>query len=546
MIKFIKPRRAGSQRRVKSNRQDERPVNQPEQKGKTTGSSNKKGLNTDLDSNLREIKAILNHCSDVVYREFLLAQNEQIRLALIYTDGLADITQISDQIMRALALEVPMAASGQQITKARALEFIKQRGLCIQKIKESELLEDIIHAILSGDTVLLVDGHATAIINGSRGWEKRSIVEPEAEPTVRGPREAFVESLRVNTSLIRRKIKSPNLKSEVLRLGEVTDTDVVIMYVEGIVNEKLVAEVKSRLKRIKIDGILESGYIEELIEDNPWSVFPTINHTERPDRVAAMLLEGRVAILVDGTPFVLIVPNLFVEYLHAGEDYYERFLFSSAVRMLRFLAMLIALTLPGLYVTVVSFHHELLPTALLLSIAAQHEAVPYPVIIEVLLMEVTFEILREAGIRLPRPIGQAVSIVGALVIGEAAVRAGLVAASTVIVVAGTGIASFVISYNVSISLRLLRFFIMFLSAFLGLFGLISGLAVIGIHLCTLRSFGVPYLSPVVPTTGIDLTDTVVRAPWWGMLSRPRLIARQNQKRQGQGLKPSPPPPRRNG
>lgn len=546
MIKFIKPRRTGLQNRDKSKRPDERPVYQAEQNGKTTGSSNKKLLNTDLDSNLRVIKAILNHCSDVVYREFLLAQNEQLRLALIYTEGLADITQVSDQIMRALALELPMAASGRQITKARALEFIKQRGLCIQKIKESELLEDIIHAILSGDTVLLVDGHATAIINGSRGWEKRSIVEPETEPTVRGPREAFVESLRVNTSLIRRKIKSPYLKSEALRLGEVTDTDVVIMYVESIVNEKLVAEVKSRLERIKIDGILESGYIEELIEDNPLSIFPTINHTERPDRVAAMLLEGRIAILVDGTPFVLIVPNLFVDYLHTGEDYYQRFLFASSVRMLRFLAMLISLTLPGLYVTVVSFHYELLPTALLLSIAAQHEAVPYPVIIEVLLMEVTFEILREAGIRLPRPIGQAVSIVGALVIGEAAVQAGLVAASTVIVVAGTGIASFVISYNVSIALRLLRFFIMSLSAFLGLFGLISGLAVIGIHLCTLRSFGVPYLSPIVPTTGVDLTDTVVRAPWWSMLSRPRLIARQNQKRQDQGLKPSPPPPRRNG
>jgi len=543
MLKFIKPRRSASVGRRKSGSQVEHQAHKPEQDATSTGSSKKECLTQDLATNLREIKAILNHCSDVVYREFVLAQNEQLRLALIYTDGLADNAQVSDQIMRALALEVPMATPGKEITKARALEFIKQRGLCIHQINESDQLEIIIRAILSGDTVLLVDGHATAIINKARGWEKRSITEAQAEPTVRGPREAFVETLRVNTALIRRKIKSPNLKTEAFQLGEVTETDVAIMYIEGIANEKVVAEVKNRLGRIQIDGILESGYIEELIEDNPWSVFPTINHTERPDRVAGMLLEGRVAILVDGTPFVLVVPNLFVEYLQAGEDYYERFIFGSAIRLLRLLAMFITLMLPGLYVAVVSYHQELLPTALLLSIAAQHEAVPYPVIVEVLLMEVTFEILREAGIRLPRPIGQAVSIVGALVIGEAAVRAGLVAASTVIVVAGTGIASFVISYNVSISLRLLRFFIMILSAFLGLFGLVCGLAVIGIHLCTLRSFGVPYLSPLVPTTYANLADTIVRAPWWAMLYRPRLIARQNQKRQGQGLKPSAPPPR---
>lgn len=497
-------------------------------------------LSPDLEANLRQIKAVLNKCSDVVYREFVFAQNEEIRLALIYTDGLADKRQVSDQIMRALALEVPMAVPGQEITKARALELIKQRGLCIHQVKETDKLQDVVHAILSGDTVLLVEGHTTAIINGARGWETRSITDPESEPTVRGSRESFVETLRTNTSLIRRRIKSPDLKIEALRLGEVTGTDVAVVYIEGIVNDKLLTEVKSRLERIKVDAILETGYIEELIEDSPWSPFPTVNHTEKPDRVAAMLLEGRVAILVDGTPFALTVPNLFVEYLHVPEDYYERSVFSSAVRLVRFLAMLISLTLPSLYIAVLSFHYELLPTALLLSVAAQHEAVPFPVLIEVLIMELSFELLREAGIRLPRPLGQAISIVGALVIGEAAVRAGLVAAATVIVVALTGIASFAFLYSFSIAFRLLRFALMVLATTLGLFGLIGGLAVIGIHLCCLRSLGVPYLSPLVPTTGADLKDTVWRAPWWAMLSRPRLIARQDQKRQEQGLKPAPP------
>ncbi|RKO66482.1 spore germination protein [Desulfofundulus salinus] len=534
MARFIKPLRARFLDRAKH------PVNQAQEDSPGNVSWKNQVLTPHLETNLKQIKAILDKCSDVIYREFVFVQNEQIRLALIYTDGLADKGQVSDQIMRALALEVAMAVPGQEITKARALEFIKQRGLCIHQIKETDKLQDIIHAILSGDTVLLVDGHTSAIINGARGWEGRSITDPEAEPTVRGSRESFVETLRVNTSLIRRRIKSPNLKIEILRLGEVTNTDVAIAYIEGIANEKLVAEVKSRLERIKVDAVLESGYIEELIEDNPLSPFPTVNHTEKPDKVAAMLLEGRVAILVDGTPFALTVPNLFIEYLHASEDYYERFLFASAVRLIRFLSMIISLTLPALYIAVVSFHHELLPTTLLLSVAAQREAVPFPVFIEVVVMEITFEILREAGIRLPRPIGQAVSIVGALVIGEAAVRAGLVAAATVIVVAFTGIASFTFFYSASIAFRLLRFTMMLLSATLGLFGLISGLAIIGIHLCTLRSFGVPYLSPVVPTTGVDLKDVAFRAPLWSMFSRPRLIARQDQKRQEQGLKPTPP------
>ncbi|MHB1043166.1 MAG: spore germination protein [Eubacteriales bacterium] len=538
MVRFTKPVRAAFLSRSKGKGRGKQQENQPED-----ASWKDQVLSPDLETNLKQIKAILNKCSDVVYREFVFAQNERIRLALIYVDGLADKGQVSDQIIRALALEVPVVVPGQEITKARALEFIKQRGLCIHQIKETGKLQDIIHAILSGDTVLLVDGHTTAIINGARGWEARSITDPEAEPTVRGSRESFVETLRVNTSLLRRKIKSPNLKIETLRLGEVTDTDVAVVYIEGIANDKLVAEVNSRLERIKVDAILESGYIEELIEDNPWSPFPTVNHTERPDRVAAMLLEGRVAILVDGTPFALTVPNLFVEYLHAPEDYYERFLYTSAVRLIRFFSMIVSLTLPSLYIAVVSFHHELLPTTLLLSIAAQHEAVPFPVFVEVLIMELSFEILREAGIRLPRPIGQAVSIVGALVIGEAAVRAGLVAAATVIVVAFTGIASFTFAYSASIAFRLLRFAMMVMTATLGLFGLISGLAVIGIHLCTLRSLGVPYLSPVTPTTAVDLKDVVFRAPLWAMFSRPRLIARQEQKRQEQGLKPAPPPTR---
>lgn len=500
-------------------------------------------LTPSLDKNLALIRAVLGRCDDVVYREFAFAQIEQLRLALIYTDGLSDRHQISEQIMRALALEVAMAVPGperERITKARTLEFIKQRGLLMHQVREAEQLAEVVHAVLSGDAVLLVDGHARALIAGNRGWEARAITESDAEPTVRGPREAFVESLRVNTALIRRKIKSPRLKIEILTLGEVSRTDVAVAYIEGIVHPGVLAEVKRRLERLKVDAVLESGYLEELIEDHPFSPFPTVNHSEKPDRVAAMLLEGRVAILVDGTPFVLTVPNLLVEHIHAPEDYYERFLFASAVRLLRFLAATLSLVLPSLYIAVVSFHPEMLPTPLLLSIAAQREAVPFPVFVEVLVMEVAFEVLREAGIRLPRPVGQAVSIVGALVIGEAAVRAGLIAAATVIVVALTGIGSFTFAYSASIALRLLRFALMTASAALGLFGFTCGLALIALHLCTLRSFGIPYLSPIIPTTGADLKDAFFRAPWWAMLTRPKPIAVQDRVRQRRGLRPAPP------
>jgi len=414
------------------------------------------------------------------------------------------------------------------------------RGLCTHQIKETEKLQEAVDANLAGDSILLVDGHATAVINGSRGWESRAIEESQTQGVVRGPRESFVETLRTNTSLLRRKIKSKDLKIESLTLGEVTRTDIAVAYIKGMVNEGLVTEVKHRLSRIKIDGILESGYIEELIRDNPMSVFPTVGHTDRPDRVAANLLEGRVAIFVDGTPMVLTVPYFFVEAIQTPEDYYEQAIFTSFVRMLRIGSLLIALTLPSLYVAIISFHQEMLPTPLLLSIAAQREAVPFPVFVEALLMEIAFEIIREAGIRLPRQVGQAISIVAALIVGQAAVQAGLVAGATIIVVALTAMASFVVYYSGSLAFRLLRFPLMFLAASFGLFGLIGCLIVIVVHMTSLRSFGVPYLAPTGPLVPGDLKDSFVRAPWWAMKKRPHLIGQNNPVREVAGMRPKPP------
>jgi len=497
-------------------------------------------LSSSLDENLRRLKAVFAGCSDVVFREFNFAQNRQIRLALVYTDGLVDKSLVSNQIMKALSLEVPLVASGKEIGKEQALEFIVRQGLCVHQVEYADRLEKAVNAVLSGDTVLLVDGHATALINGVRSWEARSVEDSITDKVVRGPRESFVETLRTNTSLLRRRIKNPALKIEMITLGRVTQTDAAIAYVEGIASPGLLKEVKERLRRLDIDGVLESGQIEELIEDNPLSPFCTVNHTDRVDKVAAQLLEGRVAVITDGTPYVLTVPALFIEIVQDPEDYYQRYLFSSLVRITRFIAVLAVLLTSPLYVAIITYNPELLPTPLLLSIAAQREGVPLPAFVEVLLMEFVFEVLREAGLRMPQPLGQAVSIVGALVVGEAAVRAGLVGAATVIVVALAGITSFSFCYTGSITLRVIRFPMLVLAGFMGLYGVLIGVFTLVVHLSSLRSFGVPFLSPVAPLIFSDQKDFLVRAPWWAMLRRPRLIARTNPQRESPGQKPRPP------
>jgi len=497
-------------------------------------------LTRSLADNIKMFKAIFAGCSDLVFHEFNFAQHKDLHLAVIYVDGLAERALVNESIIRPLSLELPLVTRNTEPLRGRLLEIIRRNGLCVPEIEETGQVKKAVNAILSGDTALLIDGQDTALLIDTRGWEMRAIEDSYTDRLVRGPREAFVETLRINTALLRRKIKNPALKIEALTLGQVTQTDVAVAYVEGIANPKIVAEVKNRLGRIAIDSVLEGGYLEELIEDHPLSPFCTINHSDRVDKIAALLLEGRVAVLVDGSPFALTVPALFVELLHNPEDYYNRYLFMSPVRALRIFAFFVTLLTSSFYVSLITFHPELLPTPLLLSIAAQREAVPFPAIVEVLIMEITFEILREAGLRMPLPLGQAVSIVGALVLGEAAVRAGLVAPATVIVIATTAIASFTFCYSASLVLRLLRFPLLILSGFLGLPGLTFGLLAMVIHLANLRSFGVPFLYPISPLSPEELKDTGVRAPRWSLRRRPHLLT-TNLIREKAALKPQPPP-----
>lgn len=496
-------------------------------------------LSSNLDQNLELLKTIIGQSDDVVFRRFQLGMTERTKAAVVFVENMVEKGLLNRDVLKPLMMG---ARQGEFFTAGtNFLEILKNFVINVSDCKEISNLNDMVTDILSGDVILLVEGHDKAMVIDLTGWVSRNISEPETEIVVRGPRDGFTENMETNLSLIRRRLKSPNLVIEESLYGRVTKTKVSIAYIRGITSPGLEEEVKQRLKRIDLDGILESGYLEELIEDNPFSPFPQVVHTERPDRVVAAMLEGRLAILTEGTPFAMIVPSTFVSFLQSAEDYYEGYMMGSAVRLLRFLAFAISLLLPSIYIAITTFHQEMIPTRLLISVSAGRSGVPFPGLLEALLMEVTFEALREAGIRMPRAVGQAVSIVGALVIGQAAVQASIVSPLMVIVVAITGICSFAIpAYNIGITMRMLRFPMMLLAGVLGLFGVVTALLAIIIHLAGLRTFGVPYLSSLAPYHAGDNKDFLVRAPWWAMTRRPVETGERNRRRQGQDLKPAPP------
>ncbi|ATW23399.1 spore germination protein [Candidatus Formimonas warabiya] len=491
-----------------------------------------------LDKNEDYFRDLFRRCSDVVFRSFQIYTPDRIRVLVLFIDGLTNQQVVSENVVRALMIHY-LGEKGK--SSDPPVLHAQNHVISMTEVTREKRMVKLVNAVLSGNTILIVDGQSEALIISAKGWESRSVGEPQAEPLVRGPRDGFTENLRTNTALIRRRIKSSRLKAEAFEVGSLTKTAIAVLYIEGIANDKVVEEARRRIQRIKTDSILESGYLEQFIEDSPWSFFPQVDVTERPDKISGNLLEGRVAILVDNTPFALIVPVLFLQFLQTPEDYYVRPYQASFLRLLRFVTLNIALLLPSFYIAITTFHQEMLPTPLLISIAQARAGVPFPAFVEALLMELSFEIVREAGLRLPRPMGQAVSIVGGLVIGQSAVTAGLVSQAMLIVVALTAMASFSLpTVHATDALRLLRFPIMVLAATLGLFGVMAALLVILIHLCSLRSFGIPYLSPIAPVSFRDLKDVPIRVPWWAMFTRPRLIGYKEPQRQDFWQMPHPP------
>lgn len=479
-----------------------------------------------------QLTILLEGCSDAVIRQFHFGYQDRTPALLVYFDGLVDRQEIENNLLKPLMLELEMARQSSTLEGNNILEQVKENILTMADILLLNTYDEVCHHISSGDTVLFIDGYNQALAVSTRSWQGRSIETPENEVVVFGPKEGFTETLRFNTALIRRRIKSTNLKIEHFVVGRISKTDVVLCYINGIVPVNLVNEVRSRLSKIDIDAVLDPQYLEEFIADHKSTIFTQAEHTEKPDRVCAHLLEGRIGIMVDGSPMALILPISFPQYWIAAEDYYTHFVPASLFRILRFTAFLLALTLPSLYVAVISYHQEMVPTALYLTIAATRQGVPFPAFVEALLLEATFELLREAGLRLPRAVGPAVSIVGALIIGDAAVRAGLVSTPMVVIIAFTGIASFVSpAYNAGIIVRIARFAFLISSAVLGFLGIMIMLILMLIRMASLSSLGLPYLAPVAPLNRAQLSDIIIRRPWFKSEKRPYLEGMENQIRQ---------------
>ncbi|UJF35036.1 spore germination protein [Paenibacillus hexagrammi] len=487
-------------------------------------------LASQLQENLEIIQTLLHRPSDLIIRQFSFAA-EELTCCLVCIDGLVDSAFINEQILK------PMLRYGDQAVGSVEQSFyiLEQFVLTAFDMEKAETMDNSIQAILSGDTLVLVDGLAQALVISSKGWRTRAIEEPQTEAIIRGPRTGFTEDIRTNTALLRRRIKEPNLVLQSYQLGARARRDVVVAYNAAIAHPELVKEVDRRLRTVDIDDIEGSGYLEQWIADSFLSPFPVILNTERPDKVSGAIMQGRIAIMVDGDPFALIVPITFSSSLQSPEDYYQHWLITTLTRMLRMIAAFIATFLPALYIALLEYHHGMIPSKLAFSIAGAREGVPFPAVMEAFMMEITLELLREAGLRLPKPIGQTIGIVGGLVIGEAAVAAGMVSPVMVIVVAVTAISSFALpSYAFAISLRVIRFGIMLSAAFFGLYGIILAYIMINVHIVNLKSFGVPYSTPFAPLFFKDWKDLIVRSPLIFMKDRPQMMQTEDSVRLNKG------------
>ena len=490
---------------------------------------NKKGLynlSTSLEINVHWFKTdILGHDDTIVYRNFKTKGPKERNCVLIYASNMVKHEFLSDYIVKPLmSCTLPKHLTGESLAT-----FLMERVLHSDGVNLADQYLRLAEKILSGSGVVLIDGCNMGIVVHAPGYETRPVEEPPSENVVRGPRQGFAEDLGVNISLVRRRIINPKFKTKFVTVGVQTQTKVAICYVDGVAAQSLVDEVQDRIEKIDIDGVLDSGYIQEFIQDSPFSPLPTIGQTERPDIVSARLLEGRVAVLVDGSPFALTMPYLLVEAFQANEDYYNHWIAATFHRIIRYVSFFITTSTPAIYLALVSYHPQLIPTNLVTSIAAARQNVPFPAIVEVVAMGLVFEILREGGVRLPRPVGQAISIVGAIVLGDAAVSASLVSAPMIIVVGITGVAGFVVSllYDVAV---LIRLWFVLMASVMGLYGYVLALMAVILLLASMESFGVPYLSTMTTFQPQDVKDTVIRVPWWQMALRPRYLASRDRER----------------
>jgi len=474
-------------------------------------------FSTSLDENVKMLEDYLGTSEDILFSHFhiKLHHDEEIRAVLVTVDGMVDEKAQRNNILQPL-LEPPLAQTANEDVEA----IIKR--LSVKQIQKEDNLVEAGKTVLKAHALLIIDGNPQGILMSVEDFDIRSIEEPDSEMIVRGPREGFIESLSVNLTLIRRRIAHPSLRFDTIEIGEYSQTKVAVAYVEDITDSAIIKQVKNRLNEVKIDATHNAGVVEQLIEDHPYSIFPTIGNTERPDRVASLLMEGRVALLVDGDPVCLVVPFLFVESIKNIEDDSSRPYYASFIRLIRFLAFGLSITLPAIYIAAVNFNKALIPSDMVVPLTVAREAVPFPLALEIIIMTLMFEVVREAGVRLPKQVGTAVSIVGPLILGDVAVTSSLVGAPTIIIVSISYIAAFVVVTMADV-IALLRIFLFLAASIFGSYGLVVALLALFTHMATLTSFGVPYMAPFSPFYFRDWKDAIVRFPTRLIKKRPKSI-----------------------
>ncbi|RKN64873.1 spore germination protein [Paenibacillus ginsengarvi] len=501
-------------KRYKSSKRPPAPPIPKPASAQTTGDS----VSAELDHNLIRLGQLLQGAADLQIRRLKVAPDGTDAF-LAYLDGLTDKNSVQNTVLHNLMYE--RRDSGADIPATVG-------GAAI-----ASFWQDIEYSILSGQSVLFIQGDTRAYLIDTKGWPQREISDPQLEASLKGAHQGFVETAGQNVALIRRYIANRELIVKQATIGERGKALVYLIYLRDVASEEVIAELESRMKAVSVDAVINTGELAELIEDHVYSPFPQFILTERPDSVASQILQGRIAVVVDRSPSVLVAPASFIAFFQSVDDYSTRWIVASFIRLLRYAAFFVALFLPALYVALISFNYEVIPMELFFSIAETRERVPFTPVVEALLMEITLEMMREAGIRLPSPVGQTVGIVGGIVIGQAAVQAGIVSNIMVIIVAATAIASFIIpSYDMGAAIRLLRFLMMLLAATFGIVGLVVGWMLLIAHLVRLTSLGVPYASPLAPFRFADIKDLFIRFPLWTMKTRPKSIPTRQSVRQG--------------
>lgn len=476
-----------------------------------------------LEQDILLFKEIFKKDSVLRIKRIRVRNTRNFDCALIYLDGMTDADQLNEAVIRPLLV---VTAPDDSDTLA---EYVEKQVLFARDVKTTDNVAKILEGILYGEALILIDGSNEALTVDTKGWRTRGITEPSDERVLQGPREGFDEAALLNIAMIRRKLQTPDFCTEMLRVGRRTATIVFICYLGTLADEKTVAEIKKRISKIDIDGILDSNYLSEQIRDGKYSLFKTCGTTERPDVVAAKLLEGRIAIVVDGTPVAVTIPYLFSESFQSDEDYYLNFLVSTAGRALRYICFFLSISIPAIFISLSTFHKELLPTSLAIAVAQLRGGVPFSPFTECIIMIFVFEILKETGVRMPQSLGHALSIVGGLVVGQAAVEARIISTPMLIVIALSGISGLMIP-RLKGAVFYLRLILVFLAALFGLYGYIVGISVVIMHIISLTSFGTDYTISLRKASFQTLKDTFWRAPWGYMKKRPmfnRNIIRQS-------------------